>query len=254
MSRKELDDLVAEAQGLGAKGLAWVKVTAEGLQSPLARVLEPVRRAFLERCGVAAGDLILLIADVPETAATVLGRLRVELAHRRDLIPAGEYRFTWVTEFPLFAYNAEEHRWDPMHHPFTAPRDEDVALLDSDPGRVKAKAYDLILNGEEAAGGSIRIHQMPIQQKVFELIGIKPDEARARFGFFLEALEFGAPPMGGIAFGLDRLVAILAGEDSIREVIAFPKTQRGICALTGAPAPVDPAQLRELGIRMVEPS
>jgi aspartyl-tRNA synthetase len=254
MSRKGLDDLVAEAQGLGAKGLAWVKVTAEGLQSPLARVLEPVRTAFLERCGVAAGDLILLIADVPETAATVLGRLRVELAHRLSLIPRDSYRLAWVTEFPLFAYNAEERRWDPMHHPFTAPRDEDVALLDSDPGRVNAKAYDLVLNGEEAAGGSIRIHQMSIQQKVFELIGIKPDEARARFGFFLEALEFGAPPMGGIAFGLDRLVAILAGEDSIREVIAFPKTQRGICALTGAPAPVDPAQLRELGIRMVEPS
>ena len=253
MSRKELDDLVAEAQGLGAKGLAWVKVTAEGLQSPLARVLEPVRTAFLERCGAAAGDLILLIADVPETAATVLSRLRIELAHRFGLIPRDSYRLAWVTEFPLFAYNAEERRWDPMHHPFTAPRDEDVALLDSDPGRVKAKAYDLVLNGEEAAGGSIRIHQMPIQQKVFELIGIKPDEARARFGFFLEALEFGAPPMGGIAFGLDRLVAILAGEDSIREVIAFPKTQRGICALTGAPAPVDPAQLRELGIRTVEP-
>ena len=252
MSRKELDDLVAQAKELGARGLAWVKVTERGLQSPIARGLEPVRAALLERCGAAAGDLLLLIGDAPGIAAAVLGRFRLELAHRRGLIPDGACRLAWVLDFPLFGYNAEEQRWDPMHHPFTAPRDEDVSLLDSDPGRVKSKAYDLVLNGEEAAGGSIRIHQTHLQQRVFGLIGIKPDEARVRFGFLLEALEFGAPPMGGIAFGLDRLSAILAGEESIREVIAFPKTQRGICALTGAPAPVDPAQLRELGIRMVE--
>ncbi|MBI4607532.1 MAG: aspartate--tRNA ligase [Candidatus Rokubacteria bacterium] len=252
MSRKELDDLVARARELGATSLAWVKVTEAGLQSPLARFLEPIRASLLARCAAGAGDLLLLVADAAPAAATVLGRLRVELARRLALIPEGQYRFAWVIDFPLFGYNAEERRWDPMHHPFTAPRDEDVPLLDSDPARVRAKAYDLVLNGEEAAGGSIRIHQTHLQEKVFELIGIKPDEARARFGFLLEALEFGAPPMGGIAFGLDRLVAILAGEESIREVIAFPKTQRGICALTGAPAPVDPAQLRELGIRVVE--
>ncbi len=252
ISRKELDDLITRAKALGARGLTWAKVTERGLQSPVARGLEPVRAAFLDRCGAAVGDLLLLIADNTETALTVLGRLRVELAQRLGLIEAGHYRLAWVIDFPLFGYNAEEQRLDPMHHPFTAPRDEDIALLDSEPGRVKSKAYDLVLNGEETAGGSIRIHQTHLQQKVFELIGIKPDEARARFGFLLEALEFGAPPMGGIAFGLDRLVAILAGEESIREVIAFPKTQRGICALTGAPAPVDPTQLRELGIRLVE--
>jgi aspartyl-tRNA synthetase len=252
ISRKEGDDLITQAKALGARGLAWAKVTERGLQSPVARGLEPVRAALLERCGAAVGDLLLLIADATETALTVLGRLRVELAQRLGLIEAGHYRLAWVIDFPLFGYNPEEQRWDPMHHPFTAPRDEDIALLDSEPGRVKSTAYDLVLNGEETAGGSIRIHQTHLQQKVFELIGIKPDEARARFGFLLEALEFGAPPMGGIAFGLDRLVAILAGEESIREVIAFPKTQRGICALTGAPAPVDPTQLRELGIRLVE--
>ncbi len=252
ISRKEGDDLITQAKALGARGLAWAKVTERGLQSPVARGLEPVRAALLERCGAAVGDLLLLIADATETSLTVLGRLRVELAQRLGLIEAGHYRLAWVIDFPLFGYNPEEQRWDPMHHPFTAPRDEDIALLDSEPARVKSTAYDLVLNGEETAGGSIRIHQSHLQQKVFELIGIKPDEARARFGFLLEALEFGAPPMGGIAFGLDRLVAILAGEESIREVIAFPKTQRGICALTGAPAPVDPTQLRELGIRLVE--
>jgi len=252
VSRAELDALAAQAKALGAKGLSWVKVTEGGLQSPIARFLEPVRAVLLERCGAAVGDLLLLVGDAPGTAVSVLGRLRVELAQRYGLIPADQYRLAWIVDFPLFGYNEAEQRWDPMHHPFTAPRDEDVSLLDSEPGRVKAKAYDLVLNGEEAAGGSIRIHQMPLQQKIFELIGIKPDEARARFGFLLEALEFGAPPMGGIALGLDRLVAVLAGEESIREVIAFPKTQRGICALTGAPAQVDPTQLRELGIRVVE--
>ncbi|MBI4562992.1 MAG: aspartate--tRNA ligase [Candidatus Rokubacteria bacterium] len=252
VSRAELDALAAQAKALGAKGLSWVKVTEGGLQSPIARFLEPVRAVLLGRCKAAVGDLLLLVGDAPGTAVSVLGRLRVELAQRYGLIPTDQYRLAWIVDFPLFGYNEAEQRWDPMHHPFTAPRDEDVSLLDSEPGRVKAKAYDLVLNGEEAAGGSIRIHQTPLQQKIFELIGIKSDEARARFGFLLEALEFGAPPMGGIAFGLDRLVAILAGEESIREVIAFPKTQRGICALTGAPAQVDPTQLRELGIRVVE--
>jgi aspartyl-tRNA synthetase len=252
LSRKEADDLVAAAKSYGAKGLVWVKVTAEGLQSPVARFLEPVRGPLTEALGAAAGDLLLLVGDAMPTAATVLGRLRVELAHRHGLIPADRYALLWVLDFPMFEWSAEERRWQAMHHPFTAPRDEDLPLLDGRPGEALAQAYDLVLNGQEIGGGSIRIHQQPVQQKVFELLGINKDEARAKFGFLLDALEFGAPPMGGIAFGLDRLVAILAGEDSIREVIAFPKTQKGSDPMTEAPAPVSPAQLRELGITVVD--
>jgi aspartyl-tRNA synthetase len=187
------------------------------------------------------------------TAAAVLGRLRVDLAQRHGLVPADAHAVAWVVDFPLVEWSPEERRWQAMHHPFTAPRDEDVPLLDSDPGRALAKAYDLVLDGQEVGGGSIRIHQQPVQQRVFELLGIGKAEARAKFGFLLDALEFGAPPMGGIALGLDRLTAILAGEDSIREVIAFPKTQKGSDPMTEAPAPVTPAQLRELGIGLLDP-
>jgi aspartyl-tRNA synthetase len=252
MSRKELDDLTSEAKQLGAKGLVWIKVTAEGLQSPVAKFLTAVQDRLLALTGGTAGDLLLLVADTPAVAATVLGRLRVDLARRFRLIPEGRDIFAWVIDFPLVEWNADEKRWDAVHHPFTAPRDEDLALLESDPGKVRAKAYDLVLNGQEAAGGSIRIHQQSVQERLFGLIGISKEEARARFGFLLEALEFGAPPMGGIAFGLDRLAASLAGQESIREVIAFPKTQKGTCPLTDAPAPVDARQLRDLGIRVVE--
>jgi len=252
LSRKEADDLTAEAKGLGAKGLVWVKVTAEGFQSPVARFLEPVREVLLRRLGAGPGDLLLLVGDAMPLAAVVLGRLRVELAQRHGLVPAERTALAWVVDFPLFEYNAGEKRWDSMHHPFTAPRDEDVALMESDPGRALAKAYDLVLNGQEIGGGSIRIHQQPIQQKVFELLGIGKAEARAKFGFLLDALEFGAPPMGGVALGLDRLVAILAGVDSIRDVIAFPKTQKGTDPMTEAPSPVPPVLLRDLGIRVVD--
>jgi len=207
---------------------------------------------LLTALGAAPGDLLLLVGDAPAVAAPVLGRLRVELARRLDLIPTDRDVFAWIIDFPLVEWNEEEKRWDAVHHPFTAPRDEDLSLLETDPGRVRAKAYDLVLNGQEAAGGSIRIHQQSVQERLFALIGIGKEEARARFGFLLEALEFGAPPMGGIAFGLDRLAAVLAGQESIREVIAFPKTQKGTCPLTDAPAPVDMRQLRELGIRVVE--
>jgi aspartyl-tRNA synthetase len=252
MSRKELDDLTAEAKQAGAKGLVWIKVTAEGLNSPVAKFLSAVQERLLSLTGAAAGDLVLLVGDAPAVAATVLGRLRVDLARRFKLIPEDRDVFAWVIDFPLVEWNADEKRWDAVHHPFTAPRDEDLPLLESDPGKARAKAYDLVLNGQEAAGGSIRIHQQSVQERLFGLIGISKEEARARFGFLLEALEFGAPPMGGIAFGLDRLAASLAGHESIREVIAFPKTQKGTCPLTDAPAPVDARQLRDLGIRIVE--
>ena len=252
LSRKEADDLVATAKSWGAKGLVWVKVTDYALQSPVAKFLEPIREKLTERLQVLPGDLLLLVGDTHPAAATLLGRFRVELAQRYGLIPLDRYAILWVIDFPAFEWSEEEHRWQAMHHPFTAPRDEDLPLLDSDPASVLAKAYDLVLNGQETAGGSIRIYQQAIQQKIFDLLGITKDEARAKFGFLLDALEFGAPPMGGIAFGLDRLVAILAGEDSIREVIAFPKTQKGVCPLTDAPAPADPKQLDELGIRLVE--
>jgi aspartyl-tRNA synthetase len=251
-SRKDLDDLVEQAKGFGAGGLVWVRVGEGALQSPAARHLEPVRPALLERCGAGPGSLILLVADTMPLAATVLGRLRVALAQRLGLVPAETFRLLWVVDFPLFEWSEEEKRWDAMHHPFTAPRDEDVATGLADPARARAKAYDLVLNGQEIGGGSIRIHSRALQQRVFELLGIGEAEARAKFGFLLDALEYGAPPMGGIAFGLDRIVAILAGVDSIREVIAFPKTQKGTCSLTDAPGPVSPVQLAELGLT-VEP-
>jgi aspartyl-tRNA synthetase len=252
MSRKELDDLTAEARQAGAKGLVWIKVNPDGLQSPISKFLHGMEPALRSALDVAAGDLVLLVGDAPTVAATALGRLRVRLAGRYGLIPTDRDVFAWIIDFPLVEWNADENRWDSVHHPFTAPRDEDLGLLETDPGRVRAKAYDLVLNGQEAAGGSIRIYQQAVQERLFALIGIGKEEARARFGFLLEALEFGAPPMGGIAFGLDRLAAVLAGQESIREVIAFPKTQKGTCPLTDAPAPVDMRQLRELGIRVLE--
>jgi aspartyl-tRNA synthetase len=252
LSRKEGDELVATAKSFGAKGLVWMKVGPDGIQSSISRYVEPFRDALLGRVGAVAGDLVLLVGDAPMTAATILGRFRVDLAQRHGLVPADRFALTWVLDFPLVEWNEEERRWDSMHHPFTAPRDEDLHLLASDPGRAQAKAYDLVLNGQEIGGGSIRIHQQSVQQRVFELLGIGKDEARAKFGFLLDALEFGAPPMGGIAFGLDRLTAILAGEESIREVIAFPKTQKGTDPMTEAPAAVSPAQLKELHITVVD--
>jgi len=252
LSRKEGDDLVAIAKMWGAKGLVWVKVTAEGFQSPVAKLLEGIRPALTQAVAAEPGDLLLLVGDSRAVAATVLGRFRLELAQRHGLVPSDRLALLWVVDFPSFEWSEDERRWQAMHHPFTAPRDEDVPLLESQPGAVLAKAYDLVLNGQEAAGGSIRIHQQAVQQRVFELLGIDKAEARAKFGFLLDALEFGAPPMGGIAFGLDRLSAVLAGEDSIRDVIAFPKTQKGVDPMTDAPAPASAAQLRELGIVVVD--
>ncbi|WP_026362330.1 aspartate--tRNA ligase [Geopsychrobacter electrodiphilus] len=253
-SRKELDDLTAFAAIYGAKGMAWVKVNADGWQSPIAKFFTAEELSSIEKAlGAEAGDLLLFIADSAKIANESLGRLRQHLGQKLGLAKKDDFKFVWVTDFPLFEWDEAEQRHFAVHHPFTAPLDEDVPYLDTEPGRVRAKAYDLVLNGSEIGGGSIRIHDQAIQQQMFSLLGIGSEEAREKFGFLLDALSFGAPPHGGIAFGLDRLVMILAGTDSIRDVIAFPKTQRATCLLSEAPGEVSEKQLQELGIRLRKP-
>ena len=243
--RSRFDALTEKAQQLGAKGLAWAVVEADGWRSPIAKRLssEEIARAN-EALGAQEGDAVLIVADTPEVAARVLGALRLEVGHE----PQGHDIF-WVVDFPAFEWDEEERRWDPLHHPFTSPTGE----LDADPGTWRSRAYDVVFDGWELGGGSIRISDPVVQQKVFDAIGIGPDEARERFGFLLEALTYGAPPHGGIAFGIDRMVALLAGAGSIRDVIAFPKAASGADPLTGAPAPVDDRQLRDLGVRLIAP-
>jgi aspartyl-tRNA synthetase len=246
LPRSELDALTELARQHGAKGLVWAFVEDGGWRSPIAKFLaEGEVAAVTERLEASAGDLLLLVADDVITADKVLGALRLELARRFSLIPEGAHDIRWVVEFPMFLWNHEEGRWEAEHHPFTAPTGD----LD-DPASLLSRSYDLVLDGNEIGGGSIRNHRTDVQARIFELIGIGPEEARARFGFLLDALRYGAPPHGGIAMGIDRIVALIAGRENIREVIAFPKATSGGDPLTGAPAPVDAAQLRELGLRL----
>ena len=244
--RSVLDGFIARAQELGAKGLVWAFREGEGWRSPTAKFLTPGELAALnERLGAEEGDLLLVVADQPEVANSVLGQLRLDLAERFELIDPAAEEFCWIVEWPLFGWNDDEQRWDPLHHPFTSPEGE----FDPDnPGGARAQAYDVVWNGQEMGGGSIRISDAELQLQVLQTIGIDAAEARERFGFLLEALRYGAPPHGGIAYGIDRIVQRLLHADSIRDVIAFPKTASGADPLTGAPAPIDEAQLRELGL------
>lgn len=250
-SRKELDELVETAKAFGARGLAWFIFTSEGVKSPLAKFLsEEELRSLRDRLSIQDGDLILVGADEnEEILAEYMGRVRLALPEKLGLELKG-YKFLWVVDFPLLQWNEEEGRYEAVHHPFTSPKEEDIPLLDTDPSRVRARAYDMVLNGVELGGGSIRIHSVELQSKIFKLLSIGEEEAKEKFGFLLEALSYGAPPHGGIAFGFDRIVMLLAGEESIREVIAFPKTQKAVCLMTGAPSPVTEKQLKELHIEV----
>ena len=252
-SRKILDELSKLVTERGGKGLAWIKVTDDGWQSSLSKFFdEKTKEAINRRLDAVSGDLLLIVADQTPVANQALGALRQEVARRCDLIPEGKYAFVWVTRFPLVEFNETEERWDAMHHPFTSPLEEDLPLLHEQPGKVRARSYDIVLNGTEIGGGSIRIHDISVQKEIFKMLGMSEEDADRKFGFFLEALKYGAPPHGGIALGLDRLVAILTGVESIREVIAFPKTASATCPLTEAPTSVDESQLKELGLRLYD--
>ncbi|MEN6350650.1 MAG: aspartate--tRNA ligase [Syntrophomonas sp.] len=252
-TRKEIDALGALAVENGAKGMAWIIVAENELRSPITKFLsEQQVEQLLIALQAEPGDLLLFGADKAEVAARVLGVLRLELGKRLELLDENKLSFTWVVDFPLLEYDEEEKRYVAMHHMFTSPRRQDIELLDTDPGKVKARAYDLVLNGTEIGGGSIRIHRRDWQQKMFDLLGFSMEEAREKFGYLLDAFEYGTPPHGGIAFGIDRMLMIMAGRNSIRDVIAFPKTQSASCPMTEAPSKVSPKQLRELSIKIKE--
>ncbi|MEJ5300633.1 MAG: aspartate--tRNA ligase [Thermodesulforhabdaceae bacterium] len=253
LSRKELDDLVAFAQSLGAKGLAWIKIHPSEWQSPIAKFLsDGIKDALSRELNLTPGDIIFFGADQPSIVRNVLGNIRIHLAHnylfKENPSLKDRYEFLWVTDFPLLEWSPEEKRYVAVHHPFTSPKEEELDLLEEAPEKVHSRAYDLVLNGTEIGGGSIRIHRKDVQERVFKVLGIGEEEAREKFGFLLEALEYGAPPHGGIAFGLDRLLMMMTKSSSIRDVIAFPKTQKATCLMTGAPSEPDVQQLLELCI------
>ena len=254
-SRKELDDLTDLAKVYGAQGLAWIKVVSDGLQSPIAKFFaETEIQQLIDTLDAHPGDLLLMVTDArPKVAYTALGQLRVHLGDKLGLLDPGKWCPLWVTEFPLLEYNEEEKRYEAMHHPFTSPAEDDLLRLKENPENVKSRAYDLVLNGNEIGGGSIRIHRKDVQQAMFEALKIGEDEAKSKFGFLLEALEYGAPPHGGIALGLDRLVMLICGIESIRDAIAFPKTQKATCLMTDAPSQVSERQLKELSLKTAIP-
>ena len=254
MPRKKIDALVEFAKGYGAKGLAYVAIQEDGsYKSSFAKFMtEEQMQALISAMDGKPGDLLLFAADKNKVVWDVLGNLRLEIARQLDLLKKDDYKFLWVTEFPLLEYSEEQGRFVAMHHPFTMPMDEDWHLIDTDPGAVRAKAYDIVLNGTEIGGGSVRIHQSDIQSKMFEVLGFTPEKAQEQFGFLLEAFKYGVPPHAGLAYGLDRVVMLMGGCDSIREVIAFPKVKDASCLMTEAPTPVDPKQLEELGIEVCE--
>jgi aspartyl-tRNA synthetase len=252
-SRKDIDGLTEFAATFGAKGLVWLKVEAEGLTGPTAKFFPaPLQARLRERFAAEPGDLILIAADSASVTSQVLSNLRTRLGAELGLYDPKGFHYSWIIRFPLLAWDPEEGRFAAEHHPFTMPLPEDLPLLETDPAKVRAQAYDLVINGEEAGGGTIRCHDPVIQSKIFSLLGLTPEQAEEKFGFLLSALRYGAPPHGGIAFGVDRLVMLYAGLTNIRDCIAFPKTARGTDLMTGAPGTVDARQLRELHIRVTE--